>query len=463
MNTGKYDVAVIGGGTGGYSAAIRASELGLKVAIVEKDLLGGTCLHRGCIPTKAWLYAAELADAAALAATFGISLGKPNIDWLAVQSAKSESVKRLADGLAGLLGRRGVDVVRGEGRLVGRGRIAVKIPEGGEREIESESVIIATGSSPKSLPGVEIDGKRVFTSDEIFSIERLPSTMAIIGGGYIGCEFASAFNSFGTKVTIIEALPELLAAEDAEIKERIAPAFKKRGISLRLGASVKSVKPSAEGVSIEMADGPPVESEVLFIAIGRRPVTEGIGLEAIGAKTDGAGYVSISEDYSAAPGAYAIGDCIDTLALAHASFAEGYFVAERIAGENPAPPNYDAIPRVVYSFPEVASVGISEEEAARRGLEVETGRFPFRANSRAVTMKSGEGFAKIVAMKGGDPIIGVHLVGPHVSELVSEGMLAVAWEASAADLAALHHPHPTLSETLGEAAMKLAGMPLHSL
>ena len=435
----------------------------MKVAIVEKDLVGGTCLHRGCIPTKALLYAAELIDVAATAPMFGISLSKPNVDWQAVQTAKSESVSRLADGLKGLIARRGIAVERGEGRLVGRGRVAVKTAGGGEREIESDSVVLATGSAPKSIPGVEIDGVRTFTSDEIFSIPKIPSTMAIIGGGYIGCEFASAFNSFGSKVTIIEALPELLATEDREIKERIAPALKKRGIDLRLSASVEEVRFSDDGVAVEIADGPPVDAEALLIAIGRRPVTEGLGLEAIGAETDERGYISIDENYLAAPDTYAIGDCIKTLALAHASFAEGYFVAEKIAGGNPAPPDYDAIPRVVYSLPEVASVGISEEEAEKRGLDIEIGRFPFSVNSRAAVMKIKEGFAKIIAMKGGDPIIGVHLVGPRVSELISEAMLAVAWEASAADLAALHHPHPTLSEILGETAMKLAGMPLHSL
>lgn len=463
MKTKSYDVTIIGGGTGGYSTAIRASELGLKVAIVERDRIGGTCLHRGCIPTKALLYAAELVTAPETAARLGVSLGNPTVDWRTVQAAKSESVSRLTKGLEGLLARRGVDVVRGEGRLVGRGRIAVATSEGDELEIEAKNVVLATGSAPKVIPGIEIDGKRTFTSDELLNIEGIPATMAIIGGGYIGCEFASAFNSFGSKVTIIEALPELLATEDREIKERIAPAFRKRGIELRLSSSVEGVDLSEDGVAIKMADGPPVEAEVLLVSIGRRPVSEEIGLESVDAEVDERGYISIDESYSAAPATYAIGDCIKTLALAHASFAEGYFVAEKIAGGNPAPPNYDAIPRIVYSFPEVASVGISEEEAERRGLEVEIGRFPFQANSRAVTMKNAEGFAKIITLKGGGPIIGVHLIGPHVSELISEAMLAVAWEASAAEVAVLHHPHPTLSEAIGEAAMKLAGMPLHSL
>ncbi|MCL5292972.1 MAG: dihydrolipoyl dehydrogenase [Actinobacteria bacterium] len=461
METKTYDLAVIGGGTGGYSAAIRASELGMKVALVERDGLGGTCLLRGCIPSKALLYAAKLVSLGKVAADFGISYAKPSVDWASTQSAKSEVVNRLTRGLEGLLIRRKIEIVKGSGRLIGTGRVHISPAGGGEREIAADNIVIATGSAPRIPAGVDIDGRRIFTSDELLNIDYIPSSMVIIGGGFIGCEFASMFNSFGTDVTLIELLPELLAREDREVKERLVPAFEKRGIKLHLDTTVAKIGPLEDGVVVELADKPAVKAEALLVATGRRPVTEEVGLEAVGTKTE-RGFVPVDEDYLAVPGVYAIGDCIATLALAHAAFAEGYYVAEKIGGGIPLRPDYDGIPRVTYSFPEVASVGITEDEAVGRGLDIEVARFPFQANSRAVTMKNGEGFAKIIALKGGGPIIGVHLIGGEVSELITEGMLAVNWEASAAEVGILHHPHPTLSEAIGEAALKLAGMPLHS-
>ncbi|MHB0975750.1 MAG: dihydrolipoyl dehydrogenase [Candidatus Aquicultorales bacterium] len=455
-----YDLSVIGGGTAGYSAAIRAAELGLKVALVEKDAIGGTCLNRGCIPTKALLHAAELLEEARSAPDFGITFGDPSVDWAKTQSAKEEVVSKLVRGLGGLLERRNIEIVRGFARLDSPGVLSIAA-DGQDLELRSDAVVVATGSAPRIFPEIPIDEERIMTSDGLLGIRSIPRSLAILGGGFIGCEFASLFNAFGCEVTIIEVFPELLAKEDREIKERIAPAFVKRGIRLRLGATVANVARNDDSVRVELSEGEPVESERLLIAVGRRPVADGLNLEAAGAALDG-GYVVVDEDYEAAPGLYAIGDCIPTLPLAHAAFAEGYYVAERIAGRRTPRPNYDGIPRVAYCSPEVAAVGLTEEQAVSRGLDFTIARFPFRANSRAVAMKGGEGFAKILALKDGGPIIGVHLIGARVSELIAEAMLAVNWEASAAELGMLHHPHPTLSEAIGEAALKLAGMPLHS-
>lgn len=460
METKSCDVVVIGGGTGGYSAALRAAELGKTVKIVEKDGLGGTCLLRGCIPSKALLHAAELVNLSKAAANFGITFGLPMVDWTATQRAKDETVNKLTHGLIALMNRRKIEVVKGAGRLAGNNRVTVQT-DGEEIAISAQDIVIATGSTPRSMPSIEIDGRTVITSNELLEIDHIPKSLAIIGGGYIGCEFASLFNAFGTKVTIIEAASEVMAREDREVKERLAPALRKRGIELRLGAHVLGADISNEKVSVRLEDEEPVEAEILLVAIGRRPVTENLDLENAGVKTD-RGYVVVDDDYRAAPGIWAIGDCIPTLALAHASFAEGYYVAEKIAGMEPARPNYDGIPRVAYCFPEVTAVGMTEEEGDAKGIDYVIGRFAFQANSRALTMKDAEGFVKIIAEPDGGRILGMHMVGVNVSELASEAMLAVNWEASPADLGFLHHPHPTLSEAIGEAAMKLAGMPLHA-
>lgn len=462
MKNGLYDLVVIGGGTGGYSTAIRATELGLKVALVERGELGGTCLNRGCIPTKALLHAASLLESGREASAMGINFGEPEIDWSKTMGAVDGAVAKLKRGLRGLLMRHDVELIGGTAHIEERGGVAVELGDDGRTLLKTKNIVVATGGEPTPIPGIVPDGRQIMISDQMLGMDRIPKSLGIIGGGYIGCEFASAFNAFGSSVMIIEAEPALLPRSDRELSERLAPAFEKRGIDLKLGDSVAAVEAGADILRVRLSSGEEFDFEVLLVAVGRRPVTSDLGLENAGGTTTPRGHIVVDEDYEAAPGLYALGDCIDTLALAHASFAEGFHVAERISGMRTPRPNYDGIPKVAYCFPEVASVGLSEEEVTRRGLDVSIGRFPFKANSRAIATRKDEGFAKIIALADGGPIVGVHLIGPHASELITEGMLLVNWEASAADVGVLHHPHPTFTEAIGEAALRLAGMSLHS-
>jgi dihydrolipoamide dehydrogenase len=455
-----YDVVVIGAGTGGYSCALRASQLGKRVAIVERDeRLGGTCLLRGCIPTKALLQSAAVMDAVNRSDEWGIKAsGEP--DWTQVQAFENKVVDKLVRGVTGLIKARKVDVVGGSATL--RPGPSVEIAG---RTLTATDVVVATGSTPRLLPGLEISG-RVITSDQALWYGELPSSAVIIGAGAIGLEFASFYRSMGAEVTVVEALPRIAPLEDEDLSKEIARAFRKRGIATHAAASVTSVDDAGDHVQVAFDAGgasQTASADVCLVAVGRGPVTEGLGVEEAGIELD-RGFVKVDEQLqTTAPHVWAIGDVAATpLQLAHVSFTEGYAVAERIAGIPVPEIDYTQIPRVTYCTPEIASVGITEAQAIERGYEVDVERLNFQAIGKANMLGEG-GLVKIVAGKDGGPVLGVHMVGPHVTDLISEAMLAVAWEAVPDEVAALMHPHPSLSEGVGEAFLGLAGKPLHGV
>jgi dihydrolipoamide dehydrogenase len=453
-----YDVVVIGAGTGGYSCALRAAQLGKRVALVERDeRLGGTCLLRGCIPTKALLQSAAVMDAVNRSEEWGIKAsGEP--DWTQVQAFETKIVDKLVNGLTGLVKARKIDVVRGSAVL--RGGPSVEVAG---RTLEAPDVVLATGSRPKLLPGLEVTG-RIITSDEALWYPEIPTSAVIIGAGAIGLEFASFYRSMGAEVTLLEALPRLAPLEDEDLSKEIARAFRKRGIAGHAGASVTSVADAGDHVEVAFeASGRAqvVRADVCLVAVGRGPVTDGLGLEAAGVELE-RGFVGVDGMLrTSAPHVWAIGDVAATpLQLAHVSFTEGYAVAERIADMEVPEIEYANIPRVTYCTPEIASVGLTEAQAVEAGHAVEVERLSLQGVGKANIVGEG-GLVKIVAGAGGGPVLGVHMVGPHVTDLISEAMLTVAWEAVPAEVAALIHPHPSLSEGVGEAFLALAGKPLH--
>jgi dihydrolipoamide dehydrogenase len=454
----SYDLVVLGGGTGGYSAALRAAGLGMSVALIERDKVGGTCLHRGCIPTKALLHSAEVHDTARDADRFGITVGDVSVDWPKVQTYKESVVDRMFKGLQGLLKHRKVDVIAGTGTLRSPTTVAI-----GDREIAAKKVVIATGSEPKMIPGLE-RGERVITSDEALTLDRIPRSAIVLGAGSVGVEFASVWASFGADVTVVEMLPGLVPLEDADIGKELLRAFNKRKIRSLVGAKLEEAAAGEKSVTATVTTNgksETLEAELLLVAVGRGPVTVGSGLEGIGIGTD-RGFVTVKDVCeTSVPGVYAVGDVIPTPQLAHVSFAEGIAAAEHASGKNPAPINYDAIPRCTYCVPEVAAVGLTEAQARERAGDVVTSKVSLGAIGKAAILGDPTGFCKIVAAKDG-AILGVHFVGPRVTELVAEAMLAVGWEAMPEEVAALIHPHPTLTESFGEAAMSLAGRALHS-
>jgi len=452
-----YDFVVLGGGPAGYAAALRAAQLGLSVALVEKDRVGGTCLHRGCIPTKALLHAAEIVDTVAEGAAWGIKAGIETIDWARTQTQKDRVVRKLFLGLQGLLRGRKIEVVASAGRLVGPGTVAVD-----DRVLTGKNVLLATGSVPKPIPGVAIDGARIITSDHALSLEAIPKSVIVLGAGSVGAEFASLFCSLGARVTLIEALAEVLPLEDPDLGKELRSAFIKRGIEVLISSTVSHATASENEVVATVSVGGEertIKAEYLLVAVGRSPATAGLGYEEAGIALD-RGFVSVSPTLeTSVPGIYAAGDLIPTIALAHCAFSEGVAVAGRLAGQALPPIDYDQIPRATYSYPEVASVGITQARAVELGHDVITEVYPFRANAKAAIIGQG-GFAKVVAAKGGS-VLGVHLVGPRVSELIAEAMLVTGWGAVPEEVALLVHPHPTLSEALGEAHLALAGRSLH--
>ncbi len=452
-----YDVVVIGAGTGGYSCALRLAQLGKRVALVERDeRLGGTCLLRGCIPTKALLQSAAVMDSVNRAEEWGIKAsGEP--DLTQIQAFETKIVDKLVTGLTGVIKMRKVDVVRGTATL----RPGPTVEVGG-RTLAASDVVIATGSRPRMLPGLEVT-ERVITSDEALWYGSIPSSAVIIGGGAIGLEFASFYRSMGADVTVVEALPRIAPLEDEDVSRELARAFRKRGIATHAGATVKDVKDDGDAVSVTFETGGTAQTasaDVCLVAVGRGPVTDGLELEAMGIETD-RGYVKVDGQLqTTVPHVWALGDVAATpLQLAHVSFTEGYAVAERIAGETVPEIEYTGIPKVTYSSPEVSSVGLTEAQAVERGHEVEVEKLNLQGVGKANIVGEG-GLVKIVADKDG-PVLGVHMVGPHVTDLVAEAMLIVNWEAVPAEVAALIHPHPTLSEGVGEAFLALAGKPLH--
>ena len=451
----QFDLVILGGGSGGYACALRAAQLGKTVALIESGKLGGTCLHRGCIPTKALLHSGEIADSAREASTFGVNAQFLSMDMVAVNAYKDGVINKLHKGLQGLVKSRNITFVEGHGRLVAKDTVEVN----GER-YTGTNVVLATGSYAKSLPGLEIDGVRVMTSDHATSLSYVPKSVIVLGGGVIGCEFASVWKSFGAEVTIIEGLPHLVALEDESSSKQLERAYRKRGINFELGVRFKSHTVTADGVTVELEDGKTFSADVLLVAVGRGPVSANLGYEEQGITMD-RGYVIVDEKCRTnVPGIWAVGDLIPTLQLAHVGFGEGILVAEEICGLNPRPINYDGVPRVTYSEPEVASVGLTTAQAKERGHDVVELNYDLAGNGKAQILRTA-GSIKLVSQKNG-PVLGIHMVGARVGELLAEAQLIFNWEATADDVAPLVHAHPTLSEAMGEAHMALAGKPLHA-
>jgi dihydrolipoamide dehydrogenase len=452
----NFDVLILGGGSGGYACAFRAAELGMSVALVEKDKVGGTCLHYGCIPTKALLHAAEIADQARESEEFGVKASLDSIDMAGVNKYKDGVVGRLYKGLQGLVKARGVTLIEGEGRLVTPNTVDVS----GTR-YEGRHIVLATGSYAKSLPGLEIDGDRVITSYEALTMDRVPSSVVVLGGGVIGVEFASVWRSFGAEVTIIEALPRLVPMEDEACSKAVERAFRKRGIAFRTNTPFKSVDSTDGGVRVMVESGDPIEAEILLVAVGRGAVTDGLGFDDVGVTLD-RGFVPTDQRLRTnVDGVHAIGDLVPGLQLAHRGFAHGIFLAEEFANLNPVPIEDEGIPRVTYCEPEVASVGLTEVEAQERlGADnVESLQYDLGGNGRSQILKT-QGFVKLVREKDG-PVVGVHMVGSRVGELIAESQLIYNWEALPSEVAQLIHAHPTQGEAIGEAHLALAGKPLH--
>jgi dihydrolipoyl dehydrogenase len=454
-----YDVVVIGSGTGGYSCALRSAELGKRVALVERDgRLGGTCLLRGCIPTKALLRSAEVLDTVNRAEEWGVK-ASGSADWDAVKAFEDRMVDKLVSGLTSLIKARKVDVVQGTAVL----RSGTSVSVDG-KEVSAADVVIATGSSPKLLPGVSITD-RIITSDQALTYPSIPTSAVVIGAGAVGLEFASLYRSLGAEVTVLEALPRIAPLEDEDISKELGRAFRKRGIQAFAGTRVQSIDAVGDAVKVvyEMAGASKtVTADVCLVAVGRGPVTDGLGAKQAGVELD-RGFVKVEGQlHTTAPHVWAVGDVAATpLQLAHVAFTEGIAVAERIAGIEVPEIDYAGIPRVTYCTPEVASVGLTEAQAVELGHEVQVEKLNFQAVGKA-NIVGESGMVKVIADKGGGPVLGIHLVGPHVTDLIAEAMLITNWEAVPAEVAALIHPHPTLSEAIGEAHLALAGKPLHT-
>ena len=457
MSEQNFDVVILGGGSGGYAAALRAAQLGFTVALIEKNKLGGTCLHVGCIPTKALLHSAEVADVARESGKYGVKTSFDGIDIAAVTAYREEVVASKFKGLGGLIKARGITVIEGEGKLVAANTVEVA----GDR-YTGKNVILATGSYSRSLPGLEIGG-RVITSEQALELDFIPKKVAVLGGGVIGVEFSSVWKSWGAEVQIIEALPHLVPNEDEAISKQFERAFRKRGIQYSLGVRFQSVTQDENGVVVTLEDGKTFEAELLLVAVGRGPSTAGIGLEDVGVETD-RGFVTTNERLATnVPGVYAVGDIVPGLQLAHRGFQQGIFVAEELAGLNPQVIADVNIPKVTYSDPEVASIGLTEAKAKElHGADaVSSYDYNLAGNGKSHIIGTS-GLIKVVRVNDG-PVVGVHMIGARVGELIGEAQLAVNWEAYPDDIAPLIHAHPTQNEALGEAFLALAGKPLHAI
>jgi dihydrolipoamide dehydrogenase len=457
----QCDLVVLGGGSGGYAAALRAAELGRSVVLVEKDKVGGTCLHRGCIPTKALLHAGEIADQARESAAFGVKTTFDGMDMPGVHKYKDSVIAKNHKGLTGLIKGRGIQIVTGEGRLTGPTTVQV-----GADSFTGTNVVLATGSYSRTLPGLDVDGGRVMASEHALELDRVPATAIVLGGGVIGCEFASAWTSFGSQVTIVEALPHLVPLEHEASSKLLEREFRRRGIGLRLGARFERSEPTEDGIRVHLEGGETLDAELLLVAVGRGPASAGLGYESHGVNVD-RGFVSVDEYCrTSAPGVYAVGDLVSVNGeahpqLAHVGFAEGILAAEHLAGLPVAPIDYAGVPRITYSRPEVASVGYTQAQAADRyGPEAITSvTYDLSGNGRSAILSTKGAVTVIAAVDG--PVLGVHIVGDRVGELIAEAQLIYNWEARPDEVAALIHPHPTQSEAIGEAHLLLAGKPLH--
>ncbi len=452
----EFDVVILGAGSGGYACALRAAQLGLSVALVEKDKVGGTCLHVGCIPTKALLHAAEVADAARESEKFGVRATLDGIDMPGVNAYKDGVVSRLYKGLTGLIKGRGITVIEGTGRLTGPRTVEVD-----GTSYVGKAVVLASGSYSRSLPGLELDGERVISSEHALRLESVPASAIVLGGGVIGCEFASVWRSFGAEVTILEALPHLVPAEDEQSSKALERAFRKRKIGFATGTRFESVKTTDSGVTVTVEGGKTFEAELLLVAVGRGPVTDGLGYEEQGIAMERGFVTTDARCRTNVEGVYAVGDIVPGLQLAHRGFQQGVFVAEELAGLSPAAIDETGIPRVTYCEPEVASVGLTEAQAREQhGDAVETLTYDLGGNGKSQILAT-QGFVKLVRVTDG-PVVGVHMVGARVGELIGEAQLIYNWDAHPEDVAQLVHAHPTQNEALGEAHLALAGKALHA-
>ncbi|WP_440710421.1 dihydrolipoyl dehydrogenase [Herbiconiux sp. YIM B11900] len=457
MSEQNFDIVVLGGGSGGYAAALRASQLGFSVAMIEKDKVGGTCLHRGCIPTKALLHSAEVADVSRESAKYGVKTTFEGVDIAAVTAYREGIVSSKYKGLEGLVKARKVTTIAGEGRLTSPTTVQVD-----DDTITGKKIILATGSYSRTLPGLEIGG-RVITSEQALALDFIPKKVVILGGGVIGVEFASVWKSFGAEVTIVEALPHLVPNEDEAISKQFERAFRKRGIAFNLGTRFSGVTQDQNGVVVTLEDGKTFDGELLLVAVGRGPATQGLGFEEAGVTVD-RGFVITNERLeTSVPGVYAVGDIVPGLQLAHRGFQQGIFVAEEIAGLNPQVVEDVNIPKVTYSDPEVASVGLTEAKAAEKYGADKISSYDYNLAGNGKSHIIGTtGSVKVVRVNDG-PVIGIHMIGARVGELIGEGQLIVNWEAYPEDVASLVHAHPTQNEALGEAHLALAGKPLHAI
>ncbi|HEV2070311.1 MAG TPA: dihydrolipoyl dehydrogenase [Acidimicrobiales bacterium] len=467
----QFDVLVIGGGPGGYAAALYASAADLSVALVERDRVGGTCLHRGCIPAKELLETASVFRTVAGAGQFGVGVqggdgSGATIDLATSMKRKQQVVDGLWKGLEGLLGRRKVSLYAGTGTLSGPGCVSVLNDAGEAEELRGDAVILASGSLPRTIPGFEVDGRLVLTSDEVLAMDDLPGSAAVIGGGAIGCEFASMLADLGVQVTLLESLPKILPGCDEAVAAVVRRSFTKRGIDVRTGVKVTGHAPGGGGTAIAIEGSEALEVERVVVSVGRRPLSDNLGLDDTGVEVDERGFVKIDQSCrTTLEGVWAVGDLVATPQLAHVGFAEGITAVRDILGEQPLPVQYDKVPWCIYCHPEVAFVGHSEESARQAGYDVVASTHHFRGNGRALIVGEADGLVKVVAERRPDgtagTVLGVHMVGPWVTEQLGQGYLAVNWEATVEEVAALIQPHPTLSETFGEAAMALTGRGLH--
>jgi dihydrolipoamide dehydrogenase len=451
-----FDLVILGGGSGGYACALRAAQLGQSVVLIERDKLGGTCLHRGCIPTKALLHAGEVADLAREGEQFGIKTALEGIDMTGVNAYKDGVVSQLYKGLQGLVKSRKITYVEGTGKLVSPTAVEVD----GQR-YEGRHVVLATGSVPKWFPGMEPDGSRVLTSDHALTLDRVPTSVVVLGGGVIGVEFASAWRSFGAEVTIVEALPRLIPAEEESSSKRLERAFRKRGIKFHTGTKFSSVEPTEDGVRVSLENGTQLEAEFMLVAVGRGPVSAGLGYDEIGVAME-RGFVTVDEYMRTnIPTISAVGDLVPTPQFAHVGFQEGILVAERLAGLDVVPIDYYGVPRITYSEPEVASVGLTTAQAKEKyGDKIKVVEYDLAGNGKSQILKTA-GAVKLIGVEDG-PVVGVHMVGSRVGELLAEAQLIYNWEAFPQEVAQLIHGHPSQSEALGEAHLALAGKPLHA-
>jgi dihydrolipoamide dehydrogenase len=465
----EFDLVVVGGGPGGYAAALYAAAAGMSVAVVEKDKVGGTCLHRGCIPAKHYLETASVFRTVAGAKEFGVQADQPQVDLAVSLARKQKVVDQLWKGLQGLMKRRKIKTFAGTGSLAPGHMVTVDDAEG--TQLHGRFVVLATGSTPRSLPGLEPDGTTILNSDHVLELDRLPASVAVIGGGAIGCEFASMLSDLGSEVTLLEALPKLLPGCDADVVDVVVKSFKRRGITVRTGVMVEGHEVANGQVTVrlkggDLGEGDSVTVDKVVLSVGRKPLTDGLALGDTAVDVDDRGFITVdNRQRTGEDGVYAVGDVVATPQLAHVGFAEAIVAVRDMLGEDVDPVDHGKVPWCIYCHPEVAFAGMTEQAARDAGHEVTVSKHSFNANSRAMILGETEGLVKVIAAKGPDgrvgPILGVHMVGPWVTEQLGEGWLSLNWEATPDDMGQLIHPHPTLSETFGETVLTLTGRGLH--